>query len=230
MKLIFTLFSMLLMLPASGSYGATLDEKHPFFSLIGEMTRDETKKAYLLHEPHGGLWQISDDGRTSAGTWRTDNEFRICYTITGITYGCFSVSKNAGVFTFHDPAGENGFSLVKSDYDKPIMSAQQKKLYLKATRAAGILTVDRGGDELLYWHADGSAHMVQPEGYLKVGNWWFDDKNSVCDNINNIVECLPIVKVEKDILYLNYLSNGFGIGEKGELVELIIRWQYFDQE
>ena len=72
--------------------------------------------------------------------------------------------------------------------------------------------------------------MVQPEGYLKVGNWWFDDKNSICDNINNIVECLPIVKVEKDILYLNYLSNGFGIGEKGELVELIIRWQYFDQE
>lgn len=230
MRLIFTLFSMLLMLSPPVSHGATFDEKQPFFSLIGEMTRDETKKVYLLHEPHGGLWQIGDDGRVSAGTWRTDSEFRICYTITGIPYGCFSVNKNAGVFTFRDPAGDMGFSLVKSDYDGPIMSVQQKKLYLKATRAAGILTVDRGGDELIYWRADGSAQMVQPEGYLKVGNWWFDDKNSICDNINNIVECLPIVKVEKDILYLNYLSNGFGIGDEGELVELVIRWQYFDQE
>ena len=160
MKSIIVLISILLMLPPSVSYGATLDEKHPFFSLIGEMTRDETEKAYLLHEPHGGLWQIGDDGRTSAGTWRTDSEFRICYTIAGIPYGCFSVSKKADDFLFRDPEGKTSFTLVKSDNDKPIMSAQQKKLYHRATRAAGILTVDRGGDELIYWHADGLMHAV----------------------------------------------------------------------
>lgn len=221
MKILVLVTTVFLSLLASHSFSATIDKTNPFFSLIGKISRDEIKKVYILHEPQGGLWQIGDDGKTQAGTWRTDGEARVCYTVSGIPEGCFDVRENKGGLSFHNKVNGAKFRLIKSIYTKPILSPNQRKFYVQATRAGGAVEVERGGNEIVYWHSDGLIHVVQPEGWLKVGSWWFDSKENLCDNINGHDECFPIAKVEKNNIFLDYVDDG-------ELIRLKVRLQYFD--
>jgi hypothetical protein len=201
-------------------------EDNPFFAVLDVVSWDASGQRHILHEKSGSIWVATEDGRFLPGNWRLNiDDGNICYIIGGINEGCFSVSKKGESLAFSNDVSGKKFVLDKSDRDAPFISAIQHILYVQVTRASGALEVPeegRSGKEIIYWHPDGRIHVIQPEGWVKVGSWWFDDKDAICDNINVQIDCLPIVKIQQDMLYLDYFIDD---GRMRLEVEL----EYFDR-
>lgn len=207
------------------AHGVSMYEDNPFFAVLDVVTWDESGKRHVLHEKTGSIWVATEDGRFLPGNWRLDiDSGNICYIVGGINEGCFSVSKNGESLSFSNDVSGKKFVLEKSDRDVPFISPIQHILYVRVTRLSASLEVPdgRGGKEKVYWRPDGQVNVIQPEGWIKVGSWWFDDKDAICDNINVQIDCLPIVKIEQDRIFLDYHIDG-------DTMRLEFELEYFDR-
>ena len=219
------LYLLLSVLLCSSAHAVSMYEDNPFFAVLDAVTWDESGKRHILHEKSGSIWVATEDGRFLPGNWRLDiDSGNICYIVSGVNEGCFSVSKKGESLSFSNEVSGKKFVLEKSDRDARFISPLQQLLYVRVTRLSALLEVPdgRGGKEKVYWHPDGQVNVIQPEGWLKVGSWWFDDKDAICDNINVQIDCLPIVKIEKNMLYLDYFIDDGRMSLEFEL-------EYFDR-
>ncbi|MCG8369461.1 MAG: hypothetical protein MJA32_02975 [Proteobacteria bacterium] len=190
-----------------------LTSEHPFFAAIGRVTYDEGEQAYSYVYPDGRFWVVSGDGRTRAGTWRIGGSGNVCLIVGGVFEGCYEVSKTDNRLGFKEITSISEtpiqFSLELLQ-DAPAFSLASKQMKLLALMSdhVGAIETGRGGLEHVYWHRDGLIHVVQPEGWIKVGSWWFDDAGNVCDNVNGEPDCLTIESLQDKQVVVGWIVDG----------------------
>lgn len=188
-------------------------EDHPFFGMIGNVTYDTSEQAYSYVHADGTLWVASCDGRTRAGTWRIDGRGNVCLIVGGVFEGCYAVRRDGNRFIHTETTGlnEGGMQFtmeLRQEAPAFKLSDKQSQLLSLMSKAVGVIAVERGGDEKVYWHRDGLIHVVQPEGWIKVGSWWFDDKGNHCDNVNERTDCLSIETIHEDRVDFGWTVDG----------------------
>jgi|GEM_PF-4850606 len=215
MKLL-PVFLVLLLLPFMGSHAATFDHNHPYFALLGNSGWDASEQADIHVNADGTAWVKTGDGRIRAGSWRLNPDGNVCLIVGGVMEGCWEVTKHNTTLVFKESKTGNEFNVkIRPGRSEVFIRKKQQQLYAHMTKARGIIATDRGGDEYVYWHRDGLLNVVQPEGWIKIGSWWFDDQGRVCDNVNGFADCLTIESIERDRLVV-----GWFVGGKKTLVEV----------
>lgn len=223
-KFFLPVLSILLMSPA---YSISMYESHPFFKVLDVVSYDETNKRHIWHEKTGIVWVATDDERFIPGLWRFNpDDYSICYTIGGKQEGCFTASQKGDVVSLRNNVDGRTFDLKKSDREAPFISDLQQRLSVRITRASGSLDVPeegRTGKEVVFWRTDGQMNALQPEGWIKTGGWWFNNKDEICDDVNGEAGCLPIIAILPDKLYLDYIIS------EENIMRLEVEWKYYDQ-
>ena len=195
---------------------ASLDETHPFFDLFGVATWDPSESAVVLISADGTLWVHTGDGRIRAGTWRMDANEDICLIVGGVFEGCFTTTGEGTIVRFANDRIE--FTLgPRADLSTDFLTDAQRELFTVMTARQGALETDRGGDEYIYLYKDGLVTVVQPEGWVKLGSWWFTHNGRLCDDVNDVADCYNIRSVSDELVLLGWIHEG------GDDIELNIR-------
>lgn len=200
----------------SGIQAASLDGAHPFSELFGVPSWDPSESAVALISEDGTLWVYTGDGRIRAGTWRLDSQEDICLIVGGVSEGCFTTTREGMIIRFKNDEIE-WTQEPRPDLPVIFLTDVQRQTYTLMTTSKGSLATDRGGDEHIYIHRDGMINVVQPEGWVKVGSWWFTHDGDMCDNVNGAVECFNIRSVSDEHLRLGFKQDG------GDDIELDVR-------
>jgi hypothetical protein len=195
---------------------ASLDETHPFFGLFGVATWDSSESAVVLISADGTSWVHTGDGRIRSGTWRMDAKDDICLIVGGVFEGCFTTTREGTTVRFANARIE--FTLEpRNDLSTDFLTDAQRGLFTVMTASKGALETDRGGDEYIYLYEDGLITVIQPEGWVKLGSWWFTHNGRLCDDVNGVADCYNIRSVSDELVLLDVIQEG------GDDIELKIR-------
>ena len=186
---------------------ASLDETHPIFDLFGVAAWDASESAVVLISADGTSWVHTGDGRIRSGTWRMDAKGDICLIVGGVFEGCFTTTREGTIVRFANARIE--FTLEpRADLSTDFLTDAQRKLYTVVTARQGALETDRGGDEYIHLFKDGLITVIQPEGWVKLGSWWFTHNGRLCDNVNGVADCFNIRSVSDELLLLDVIQDG----------------------
>lgn len=191
---------------ASGTQAASIDGAHPISELFGVPSWDPSENAVALISVDGTYWVYTEDGRIRAGTWRLDAKEDVCLIVGGVFEGCFTTTREGKNVRFKNDDIEWNWE-PRSDLPIDFLTSTQRRTYTLITSTKGTLAVDRGGDEYLYYYRDGMFNVVQPEGWVKVGSWWFTHDGNMCDDVNGTVDCFKIRGVSDERLNLEFLRD-----------------------
>ncbi|MBA7693293.1 hypothetical protein ES703_101872 [subsurface metagenome] len=133
----------------------------------------------------------------------------MCVINAGVYENCYSITKKENNLTFvevQDPSFK--FHLEIRPGREEILTDNQKALYKQMIQSVGVIDTGRGGNEYLYLQKNGSFSVVQPEGWLKRGGFWFDVDGHVCGDVNVQIGCMEIINVGRQKALLAIVENG----------------------
>jgi len=197
-----------------------IDSNNALFSLLGVPLWDPSELSTAYINPNGTLWVKSDDdGRVRAGTWQLGGDGKTCLNVGGVNEGCFITRKHEDIVRFYLAETDLIFTLQpRNDLSGDFLTREQKTVYKVLTEKRGALDLTGAGDEYIYWQKNGLIYVVQPDGSIKTGGWWFKPNGGLCDNVNGSFDCFSVKELRDDAIILTLDS------ESGD-VELNIRIQ-----
>lgn len=212
------LYRCILLLAVSNSLYAgsipqfgVIESDGAFSSLFGSPLWDPSEMAISIINSDGTFWVKSDDdGRIRAGTWQLGADDKICLNVGGVNEGCFIISKHEDIVRFYLPEADFAFTLQPDEgLSGDFLTPEQKQIYRTLTRKRGLLNLTGAGDEYIYWQGNGLIYVVQPDGDVKTGGWWFTSNGELCDNVNGVADCFSVKELRDDAIIL-ILDNESG--------------------